>query len=611
MRRVVLATETTGLDVESGHRIIEVACIELDHRTQTGKTFHCYLNPEREIEEKAFEFHGITTEFLQNKPRFSDIADELFKFLKSAELVIYNTEFDIKFLKHEFQLFEKDFYVCTVKDIRQYSLANRLGREHSLNAIASDYSLDLSKMEKQGAMAKAELLVNIDVAIPVPDVRRIVLDTETTGLDVESGNRIIEVACIELDHRTRTGKTFHCYLNPEREIEEKALEVHGITTKFLQDKPRFSDIADELFKFLKEKDAELVIHNAEFDLKFLNHEFQLIVAKTLEKHGITTKFLQDKPRFSDIADEVFEFLKGAELVIHTAEFDLKFLNHEFQLIKKGFSVLEDMCKVKDIRQYSLENRLGREHSLNAIASDYSLDLSKREKQGAMAKAELLVDVYAAMFGGQSSFDFDAEEKGKNGDGVPAPALWNGRDVRRIVLAIETTGLDVESGNRIIEVACIELDHHDTPTGNTYHSYLNPFPALKNVCLDTLQYSRKIRPGGSHSLDALANRYRVDMSKRKKREGGHGAMLDAELLVDVYAAMFGGQSSFDFDAEEKGKNGDGVTAPAQWNGKDVVVLAATEEERHAHEKYLDYLDRLSPSGSIWRQNEASQKPDSNQ
>ena len=248
-------------------------------------------------------------------------------------------------------------------------------------------------------------------------MRRVVLDTETTGLEVESGNRIIEVACIELDHRTPTGNTFHHYLNPEREIEEKALEVHGITTEFLKDKPKFLDIADELFKFLE----------------------------------------------------------SAELVIHNAEFDLKFLNYEFQLTGKDFSALEDVCTV----------------------------------------------------------------------------------------------------------------------------------------MDTLLHSRKIRPGGSHSLDALANRYEVDMSKRDKRKDGHGAMLDAELLVDVYAAMFGGQSSFDFDAAEKGKNGDGVTAPTLWNGGDVVVIKPTEAELQAHEKILDDLDRASPGGSIWRQNEASQNTDSNQ
>ena len=248
-------------------------------------------------------------------------------------------------------------------------------------------------------------------------MRRVVLDTETTGLDVELEHRIIEIACIKLDHRTRTDDTFHRYLNPEREIEKTALEVHGLTTEFLKDKPKFSDIADELF----------------------------------------------------------EFLKGAELVIHNAEFDLKFLNYEFQLTGKDYAALEEVCTV----------------------------------------------------------------------------------------------------------------------------------------MDTLLYSRKIRPGGSHSLDALANRYEVDMSKRKKRKEGHGAMLDAELLVDVYAAMFSGQSSLPFDKAEKGKNSDETTAPALWNGGDVVVLATIEEERQAHEKYLDYLDSVSPGGSIWRQNEASQKPDSNQ
>ena len=585
MRRVVLDTETTGLDVESGNRIIEVACIELDHRRQPDKTFHSYLylNPEHKIEKTALEVHGLTNEFLQGQPKFSKIADELFEFLKGAELVIHNAEFDLKFLNSEFQripAFPALEDVCEVMDTLLFSRKIRPGGSHSLDALANRYEVDLSKRKKRegghGAMLDAELLVDVYVAMIGRDVRRIVLATETTGLDVESKNRIIEVACIELDHQlTPTGNTFHHYLNPEREIEEKTLEVLGSTTEFLQDKPKFSDIADDLF----------------------------------------------------------EFLNGAELVVHNAERDLKFLNQEFQLIKKDFLVLKDVCKVIDTWQYSLENRPKQAHSLNAIAADYSLDLSKREKPGAMAKAELLVDVYVAMIG---------------------------RDMRRIALAIETTGLNVESENRIIEVACIELDYQLTRTGNTFHRYLNPereikdkpkfsdiaddlfeflsgaelvvhnaefdlevlnyefqlipaFPALEDVCevMDTLSHSRKIRPGGSHSLDALANRYDVDMAKRKKRKDGHGAMLDAELLVDVYVAMFSGQSSLPFDKAEKGKNSDETTAPALWNGRDVVVLVATEEERQAHEKYLDYLDSVSPGGSIWRQNEASQKPDSNQ
>ena len=104
-------------------------------------------------------------------------------------------------------------------------------------------------------------------------MRQVILDTETTGLEVEKGHRIIEIGCVELVNRRRTGNTFHRYLNPERPIDEAATEVHGLTTEMLADKPLFADIAEELLEFIG--GAELVIHNAEFDAGFLDQELKL------------------------------------------------------------------------------------------------------------------------------------------------------------------------------------------------------------------------------------------------------------------------------------------------------------------------------------------------
>ena len=105
-------------------------------------------------------------------------------------------------------------------------------------------------------------------------LRQIILDTETTGLDPKSGHRVIEIGCIELINRKFTGEQFHVYLNPDRDSDEAALEVHGLTTEFLSDKPRFEEIYDDFVTFIKE--SELLIHNAEFDIKFLDHEINLL-----------------------------------------------------------------------------------------------------------------------------------------------------------------------------------------------------------------------------------------------------------------------------------------------------------------------------------------------
>jgi len=183
-------------------------------------------------------------------------------------------------------------------------------------------------------------------------MRQVVLDTETTGLEVELGHRIIEIGCIELLSRRRTGRTFHSYLRPERAIDVAALRVHGITAEFLAEQPRFADIADKLMDFIG--DAELVIHNAAFDLGFIDSEF--------ERLGV--------PRRISSSARVFDTLSLARQ-LHP----------------------------------------GQRNGLDSLCKRYGVDNSRREEHGALLDAELLLDVYLAMTGGQSAFMLDTGAAG--------------------------------------------------------------------------------------------------------------------------------------------------------------------------------------------------------
>jgi|ERR1017187_883433 DNA polymerase-3 subunit epsilon len=169
------------------------------------------------------------------------------------------------------------------------------------------------------------------------------LDTETTGLDHRLGHRVIEIGCVELVGRKLSGQRFHCYLNPEREIDQGAVAVHGITDEFLADKPKFAEVAAELA----------------------------------------------------------EFIRGAELVIHNAPFDVGFLNHELGLA--GLDALESHCAgIVDTLKMAREIRPGRRNSLDALCQEYAVDNSGRQLHGALLDAELLADVYLAMTRGQES-----------------------------------------------------------------------------------------------------------------------------------------------------------------------------------------------------------------
>jgi DNA polymerase-3 subunit epsilon len=195
-------------------------------------------------------------------------------------------------------------------------------------------------------------------------MRQIILDTETTGLEPEDGHRVIEIGCVELIDRRLSGKHFHQYLNPERDIEDGALEVHGISREFLLDKPVFADVVEELL----------------------------------------------------------EFIEGAELIIHNAPFDVGFLDAELALVGRGDRV-SDHARVLDTLELARDLHPGQRNSLDALCKRYEVDDSSRSLHGALLDAELLADVYLAMTGGQSdlglSFDAPAAANPESGPDLPA------------------------------------------------------------------------------------------------------------------------------------------------------------------------------------------------
>lgn len=186
-------------------------------------------------------------------------------------------------------------------------------------------------------------------------MRQIVLDTETTGLQWEDDHRVIEIGCVELLDRRFTGNNFHQYLQPDRVIDAGAIEVHGITNEFLQDKPRFEDIVDDLM----------------------------------------------------------DYLNGGELVIHNAPFDVGFLNYELRRCQRDFAPLEQQCGIVDSLVMAREKHPGQRNSLDALCGRYQIDNSRREKHGALLDAEILADVYLAMTGGQRSLLLDSGDDSVN------------------------------------------------------------------------------------------------------------------------------------------------------------------------------------------------------
>jgi len=169
MRQVVLDTETTGLEYKFGHRVIEIGCVELVNRRLTGHHFHHYINPEREVEQGALNVHGITNEFLLDKPLFGEVAADFLDFVKGAELIIHNAPFDMGFLNHELKLFDKSIgpltHYCSVFDTLTFARKKHPGQRNSLDALSKRYSIDHFNRELHGALLDAEILALVYLAM--------------------------------------------------------------------------------------------------------------------------------------------------------------------------------------------------------------------------------------------------------------------------------------------------------------------------------------------------------------------------------------------------------------------------------------------------------------
>lgn len=164
MRQIVLDTETTGIDPKQGHRIIEIGCVEMVDRKLTNNHFHVYINPDREVEEEAYQVHGISNEFLADKPRFHEIAEAFFEFIKGAELVIHNAPFDVGFIDHEFSLLgnkTKTADVCSIFDTLAFARSKHPGQKNNLDALCKRYGIDNSHRELHGALLDSEILADV------------------------------------------------------------------------------------------------------------------------------------------------------------------------------------------------------------------------------------------------------------------------------------------------------------------------------------------------------------------------------------------------------------------------------------------------------------------
>jgi len=167
-RQIVLDTETTGLDPQAGHRIIEIGCVEIQHRRLTGQRFHVYLQPDRPVDPEAMAVHGLSDEFLADKPHMADILDEFLSFVSGAELVIHNAAFDVGFLNHELSLAhhsQRIDHLCGVLDTLDMARRLHPGQKNNLDALCRRYDVDNSQRDLHGALLDAEILARVYLAM--------------------------------------------------------------------------------------------------------------------------------------------------------------------------------------------------------------------------------------------------------------------------------------------------------------------------------------------------------------------------------------------------------------------------------------------------------------
>ncbi|RNE90676.1 DNA polymerase III subunit epsilon [Marichromatium sp. AB31] len=184
-RQIVLDTETTGLDPQDGHRIIEIGCVELVDRRLTRNNFHCYIQPDREIDAGAVEVHGITNDFLADKPRFGEVAEAFLDYVRGAELIIHNAAFDVGFLDHELRLWQPEAprieALCSVTDTLMMARRLHPGQRNSLDALCKRYDVDNSQRDLHGALLDAEILADVYLAMTGGQVKLGLGEVETAG----------------------------------------------------------------------------------------------------------------------------------------------------------------------------------------------------------------------------------------------------------------------------------------------------------------------------------------------------------------------------------------------------------------------------------------------
>ena len=223
-------------------------------------------------------------------------------------------------------------------------------------------------------------------------MRQIVLDTETTGLETSQDHRIIEIGCVELVNRKLTGKHYHQYINPQRNVDEGALQVHGISDEFLADKPLFENIIDDFLAFVG--DAELVIHNAPFDVGFIDHELS-------------------------------------------------------KLPKQPKSIT-DLCHVVDTLALARNKHPGQRNNLDALCKRYAVDNSQRDLHGALLDAEILADVYLVMTGGQVNLNINDQSSSDEGTVTTASGIRRLASDRSALKVIKASDNELASHNKKLE-----------------------------------------------------------------------------------------------------------------------------------------------------------------
>ena len=189
MNEVVLDTETTGLSVRDGHKIVEIGCIELSDLVPTAKKFHCYLNPERKVSEKALEVHGYTDDFLSNKKKFKEIVDEFLDFIKDKRLIIHNAEFDLSHLNNELKILGKDEIKNDIVDTLVLARDKFPGSSISLDALCKRYRIDNSKRSKHTALVDCDLLAKVYINLidqKEPTLNFQPVDKETNELSIKN-----------------------------------------------------------------------------------------------------------------------------------------------------------------------------------------------------------------------------------------------------------------------------------------------------------------------------------------------------------------------------------------------------------------------------------------